>query len=310
MFTPVERCWVCGGLDLERYHQCGFSLQRYKEQDPELDGYTGQRVWLVRCRACGFGQPEFLPTLPNYFDRMYDQHWSEEWVAREFDATYKDWIFGTVLRELEHCCRARSRRLLDVGAHAGRLMHLAQNAGWDVEGVELNPRTAVCAARRTGAPVHRIRAQELRANQRPYGAVTLIDVLEHVPDPVNLLASLAGLLEPGGCVAVKVPCGPGQWLKERLLASVWPPHTVSLAENLVHVSHFSVKSLRLGLERAGFEKVTITAGTPELRPVSSGSLRPKISNAVRVMAYAASRLPGAVLTPVALNLQAYAIVPG
>ena len=37
-----------------------------------------------------------------------------------------------------------------LGAHAGRFMHLAQHAGWDVEGIELNPRTAECAARRTG----------------------------------------------------------------------------------------------------------------------------------------------------------------
>ena len=65
---------------------------------------TGDHVWLVRCAACGFGQPEALPTLPNFFDRMYDQRWSEDWIRNEFEADYKDYIFhgilGTLARRL------------------------------------------------------------------------------------------------------------------------------------------------------------------------------------------------------------------
>jgi 2-polyprenyl-3-methyl-5-hydroxy-6-metoxy-1,4-benzoquinol methylase len=308
MFSPVDCCWVCGGRRLRRYHQWGLSFREDQQQDPELTGYTGKRIWLVRCLDCGFGQPECLPTLPNYFERMYDQHWSEDWVAGEFNSDYRDVIFRTVLRELGRRCHARTRRLLDVGAHAGRFMHLAQQAGWEVEGIELNPRTAAWAARRTGAPVHRMNARALGDDGRRYGAVTLSDVLEHVPEPVALLTSLAGLLEPGGCVAVKVPSGPGQWWKERLLASFWPGHKMSLAENLVHISHFSARSLRLALERAGFARITIRTGAPELRPQRSVPAR--LSNAVRLAVFAAGQVPGAVFTPVALNLQAYAVLPG
>jgi len=309
MFVTVEQCWACGGRDLVPYHQCGLDFSDYRQQDLGLDAYTGQRVWLVRCRACGFGQPEGLPTLANYFDRMYDQHWSEDWVVREFDAECKDLIFRTTLREIARSCAGGRRRLLDIGAHAGRFMHLAQQAGWDVEGIELNSRTAACAARRTGAPVHQVNAQTLSAGERRYEAVTLIDVLEHVPEPVNLLSTVARLLEPGGCIAVKVPCGTSQWRKERVVAALRPSHKVSLAENLVHVSHFSPRSLRLALERAGFAQITIRTGAPELRTMRPRFLQPAISNAVRLVVYAAGRLPGALYTPLALNLQAYARLP-
>src|SRR5688572_504608 len=80
LFRPVDRCWVCDGAALVRYHSCRMDFSGYAEQDPGLHEYTGQRVWLVRCTACGFGQPEALPTLPNFFDRMYDQRWAETWV--------------------------------------------------------------------------------------------------------------------------------------------------------------------------------------------------------------------------------------
>jgi SAM-dependent methyltransferase len=309
LFVAVEQCWVCGGRDLVRYHQCGLDFSDYRHQDPGLDVYTGQRVWLVRCRACHLGQPECLPTLPNYFDRMYDQHWSEEWVEREFDTESKDLIFRTILRELARRRAGGTRGLLDIGAHAGRFMHLAQRGGWRVEGIELNARTAACAARRTGAPVHRVHAQTLSAGAHRYDAVTLTDVLEHVPEPVKLLSTAARLLEPGGWVAVKVPCGPSQWRKERVLATLQPSHKVSLGENLVHLNHFSPRSLRLALERAGFAQIAIQAGAPELRTMGPRILQAALSNAVRLVVYRAGRLPGGLYTPLALNLQAYARRP-
>ena len=305
MFAPVERCWVCGGATLVPFHLCRLNFHEYAAQDPELHAYSGHQISLVRCAACGFGEPQQVPTLPRFFDRMYDQRWSEAWVTNEFDARYKDFIFRTILRELGRRVAPNARRLLDVGAHAGRFMYLARQAGWQVEGIELNPRTAAYAAHRTGAPVHQINADLLRADGRRYSAVTLIDVLEHIPDPLNLLRVLAGLVEPGGCVAVKVPCGRSQYIKERVLSMF--SHNVSLAENLVHVGHFSPRSLRLALEHAGFTKISVQTGAPELLPPGVGVFRRALSNAGRLAVYAAAAAPGGVHTPLALQLQAFAM---
>ena len=196
------------------------------------------------------------------------------------------------------------------GAHAGRFMALASRAGWEVEGVELNGRTAACAARRTGRPVHHVNAATLAADGRQYSAITLTDVLEHIPAPVESLSTLARLLEPGGCIAVKVPCGSSQRLKEHVRAAILASHRVSIADNLVHVNHFSPRTLQRALERAGFCDVLIRAGAPELLPVRGRGLRPLVANAVRMVVYVAGRLPGCVHTPLALNLQAYAHAPG
>jgi SAM-dependent methyltransferase len=305
-FQVLPACWVCQSRSLARFHEARFDFEAYRVQDPELAAYTGERVWLVRCLACGFAQPEALPVLPAFFDRMYDQHWSEDWVESEFEARYKDFIFHGVLRELDRRTASGPRTLLDVGAHAGRFLHLAQQRGWTVEGIELNPRTAAAAARRTGATVHRINAHALAATTRRYGAVTLIDVLEHIPDPITLLNGLSRLLEPGGWIAVKVPCGPSQLLKERVRASMSGGREIAIAGNLVHVNHFSATSLQVALKRAGFQNVTVQSGAPELLPLGPDAWRGAASNVLRLAVYAAARLPGAVQTPLALNLQAYA----
>ena len=302
-FRPVPQCWVCGGLDLSRYYRCRMDFSEYAEQDPELASYTGEGIWFVRCASCGFGQPESLPALPGYFDRMYDQHWTPDWVEGEFAGTYKDLIFQGILDELDRRIPAARRRLLDVGAHAGRFMHLAQTRGWRVEGIELNPRTAAYAAAQTGAPVHRVNAHTLATDGRRYAAVVLTDVLEHIPDPTQLLRVLATLVEPGGVVAVKVPNGAAQWIKERWLARL-TSHRMSLAENLVHVNQFTPRSLARALEAAGFSQVRVRPAAPELPPANG--MRGVVSRAFRRTIFAAAMAPGAVETPLALHLQAYA----
>ena len=136
-----------------------------------------------------------------------------------------------------------------------------------------------------------------------YDAVVLTDVLEHIPEPRRLLGSLAGLLDAGGVVAVKVPNGSAQWMKERWLSRL-TAHQMSLAENLVHVNQFTPGSLALALERAGFSRVQIMPAAPELPPVAG--VRGIVGRAVRRAVFAATSLPGAIHTPLALHLQAYA----
>jgi SAM-dependent methyltransferase len=304
MFEAVEACWICAGRELAPIHSDRFDFSAYREQDPELSEYTGLEFHLRRCASCGFAQPESLPALPRFFDRMYDQRWSEEWIENEFDCGVKDYIFRVTLDDLGREAKGGSRRLLDIGAHVGRLIWMASQAGWQAEGIELNPRTAAFASRRTGLPVHRVNAVELAARGREYDAVTLIDVLEHIPEPVRILETARRLLRRGGAIAVKVPCGPSQLLKERIRARLSPGYRVSVAGNLVHVNHFTPGSLKMALERAGFKDVRMTTGAPEVTPGV-------ISRAVRLGVYHASRMvPFGVRTPLAMNLQARATAGG
>jgi len=299
-FTPVPRCWICDGERLTPIHIARFDLHEYVQQDPPLAAYTGAAVPLLRCDRCGFGQPAALPSLPNYFDRMYDQRWSDEWVRAEHDATYKDAVFADVLSGLTARLPPSRRRLLDVGAHTGRFIATARRAGWNAEGLELNPKTGAFAAAATGAPVHQGNVHTFDADAA-YDAVTLTDVLEHIPDPRMVLRRVHRFLAPGGYLAVKVPHGPAQRVKERARARIHRGYRPSLADNLVHVNHFTPDSLSRALEREGFREVTVNPGAPELPPGG------RAARFIRRLVFLSARVaPGGVHTPLALNLQAYA----
>jgi 2-polyprenyl-3-methyl-5-hydroxy-6-metoxy-1,4-benzoquinol methylase len=306
-FAPLAACWICGSAELRPVHTAVFELSEYARQDAELARYSGAAVRLMRCAPCGFGQPEALPALPDYFGRMYDQRWDEGWMGMELRSGYKDLIFRSVLEGLEARVPAGERTLLDLGAHVGRLIQMAAERGWRAEGVELNPSTAAFAARETGLPVHRADARHLSAEGRRYGAVTLIDVLEHIPGPVPALEAARSVLSPGGWIAVKVPHGRIQLRKEELRAVLDRGYRPTVADNLVHVNHFGPRSLRRALERAGFADVSVAVAAPELMPPGPARARRALSNGVRLAAWRAARaIPGGAETLLGLHLQAYA----
>jgi hypothetical protein len=307
-FETVSACWVCGGRDLQPVHELIFELSAYSTQDPELAAYSGSRLSLVRCSRCGFGQPAALPALPRYFDRMYDQRWSREWIATEFDAPYKDYIFHDILTSLGRRMANGRRRLLDVGAHVGRFVSIAREGGWAAEGLELNPQTAAFAAERTGATIRQLNVHEVDPSSAAFDAITITDVLEHIPNPVRVLTRVASLVGSGGWIAVKVPCGPSQLTKEIWRGRVSSSYRPTVADNLVHVSHFSPSSLKLALERAGFADITVEAGAPELPPTPG--LQGTMARTLRLSLHHLSRLlPGGVNLPITFNLQAYARRP-
>jgi SAM-dependent methyltransferase len=286
-------------------HDARFHFPEYADQDPELAAYTGRTVQIQRCGTCGFAQPSAMPVLPRYFDRMYDQHWSPEWVAAEHDADYKDFIFRGILAFLSSRVVARPRRLLDIGAHAGRFLRMAQADGWEAEGLELNARTAAFARQATGAAVHFGNVHNFDPAGRRFDAVTLTDVLEHVPDPLSILRRVHDLLADGGWIAVKVPNAPSQRLKETLRGKLQPRYRPRIADNLVHVNHFSANSLRLALSRAGYADIVLTVGAPELPP--GRGVRSTAARGARLVSFHAARaLPLGERSPLAFNLQAYA----
>jgi SAM-dependent methyltransferase len=305
LFIDVPRCWVCEGTRFHTVHELTFDTFIYRDQDPELAAYTGHTLPLRRCGQCGFAQPGALPSLPGFFDRLYDQRWSAEWVEAEFLSTCKDDIFDRVLAGLASRLPANRRRLLDIGAHAGRFVWRAGQGGWIVDGIELNPRTAAYAAARTGRPIHQANVRDFTAGVAAYDAVVLTDVLEHIPEPREVLEGAARLLAPGGWIAVKVPHGASQRIKEEWHGRLDRRYRPTVADNLVHVSHFSPRALALALTRSGYRDVVIRPGAPELPP--RGGMQAAVSRSVRLGAYCvASWLPGGIHTPLAFNLQAFA----
>jgi SAM-dependent methyltransferase len=93
-------------------------------------------------------------------------------------------------------------RLLEVGCATGGFLRGAQQ-WFDVEGVELNEESAE-RARHAGFTVHTGRLDDVPAGAG-YDVVVAIQLIEHLPDPGELLAGARRVLRPGGALYVATP---------------------------------------------------------------------------------------------------------
>lgn len=145
--------------------------------------------------------------------------------------------------------RPRGARVLDVGAGNGELLAYMAELGWEVEGVETDS-TAAAVGRARGIDIHDGDLQSLRLPEAYADAVTMVHVLEHVRDPVGLLAECMRLVRPGGVLVVATPnaASLGHRIFRRSWMSLDPPR---------HLFVFDPQSLRLATDRAGIDNARI-----------------------------------------------------
>jgi 2-polyprenyl-3-methyl-5-hydroxy-6-metoxy-1,4-benzoquinol methylase len=160
----------------------------------------GEHYRIVQCRQCGlvYVDPRRRPAdILKDYESVADSRYLQEREARL--AT-----FGCNIRPLEelagHSRRQDStngRRLLDVGAHVGVFVEVAQGRGWKACGLEPS-RWAVEKGRMRGLDMIQGTLRDAELEAASYDAVTMWDVVEHLVDPMGDIHEVARLLRPGG----------------------------------------------------------------------------------------------------------------
>jgi SAM-dependent methyltransferase len=145
-------------------------------------------------------------------------------------------------------------RLLDVGCGDGGFLKRMSAIGWVVAGVDFDAEAIENAKAKCGGD---LRATDLAGAQFPknsFDAVTLNHVIEHVPDPVALLAEARRVLKQGGRLIAATQNV--QSLGHVSFRDCWcgldPPR---------HLQVFSVNALKNCARQAGFGKVSASTST-------------------------------------------------
>ena len=232
MSATGHRCWVCGAARLEVAKRGDLTRDLESRDFAITDAHYGRTGEIHECAGCGFLQCSDQSDVLGFYEALEDEVYDATRSARERQAR----------RLLERIRPFRpGARLLDVGAGSGILVARAAALGYRAEGVE----PSLWLQRRA---TERGLAVELGTLphpklEGPYDVVTLIDVLEHVPDPVGLLERAREVTAPDGVVAIVTP--DVRSLAARLLGWRWWHFRVA------HVGYFSRATLRLALQRAG-----------------------------------------------------------
>jgi len=204
------------------------------------------------CPSCEFGQLDPLPT-EDELRRLYGSREYFEGSDRVGYAGYAQdapqfaRTFRHKVRDLLACTPVRD--LLEIGCGPGYFLAAAEEAGIaNAVGIDLNP-AAIEAARAAGHRAEVGAIEQVEAD-RKYDAIVMFDVLEHITAPVPFLTSVRGHTREGGVLYLMTPN------IRSLLARVSGRRWVSF-KIPEHVAYYSPRSIRLLLESAGWEVVSV-----------------------------------------------------
>lgn len=200
----------------------------------------------LRCRVCGFRRRHPLPSAAEEDELYEDEYYLDRGLEADLD--HQPTLMRSLIERRVHMLTALNSgpgRLLDLGAGTGLFVEASLRAGWKSEGLETSASAVGIANRITRAPVALGRLEDLPGQER-FDAVTLWDVLEHVPDPRATLQLIQQKLRPGGLVGVTLPNVAG--IKARLQGHRWRYYR----RDFGHVSHFSPRTLAMVLRQAEF----------------------------------------------------------
>ncbi len=166
------------------------------------------------------------PEYARRYRDLYERHWW--WRARE----------AVILRTLRRICpRNGWDRILDVGCGNGLFFDTLAAFG-HVEGVE--PASALVSETRARSGRIYVGPWDDRFRPaHPFGLILMLDVLEHLDDPVGALRHALAVLEPGGTLVATVPA----------FRSIWTTHD-DLNE---HRTRYTKQTMRALAAAAGLE---------------------------------------------------------
>jgi len=231
-----------------------------------VDGWT-----IGRCRACGLVYVNPVPFFEpaDEFSEMSRGFEYTEYMHHPITPGILAFERQQLLANVAEVARLRGHaleverpvRFLDVGCGSGASVGAASGLGWDAIGIDLDPQ--LIAEGREQLKVD-LRCERILDSDLPPGwfdFIKLRDVIEHLPDPLEVLGKLRELLAPDGIILVVTPNEGGLptrarlFLRQRhtLVATGRPPH---------HLHSFTPRTLALTMRRAGLGVRTTFTTTP------------------------------------------------
>ena len=234
-------CALCGAEDAELVYPANTTGEAPVSEFSCTSGDLALHDDIVRCRECGMVSsiPAMAPEriLDSYAEMTDEAYLAEEEGRRELFR----WVLGRVDGYL-----LPGRRLVEVGSNAGVFLSEAERAGFQARGVEPS-RWAVETGRRLfGVDIEQGTAETLAAGDGA-DAIVMLDVLEHLVDPLAALTHLRGVVDSEGLVAISTINAAS--LHARLRRGAWPWFIRP------HLHYFTPETLDAMLSRAGFELV-------------------------------------------------------
>lgn len=243
-FIYRHSCPLCGAQGIQPFREGVIDPDSLTSRDFQITDSRYGSLWkFSRCRECGF--VFFNPGLAEkdilqFYARLEDKEYSDEAENRSRN-------FKTVLKRVETLREQylpSDNRLLDIGAASGIFLHMAQQDGYEIKGVEPSEYLVRDAKAQYDIELFHGVIGQFPDNET-FSVITLLDILEHLTDPDAFMARVAALLSENGLLVIVTPDIDS--LAARLMGKRWWHYRIA------HINFFSLKALLTLLEKHGLK---------------------------------------------------------
>jgi SAM-dependent methyltransferase len=155
----------------------------------------------MQCNSCNLVYLDPRPAASEFETIYPPTYHAFDFSKKEFGFVYNVRCRLEARRSLNRCRHLKDdARILDVGCGDGFHLGLLRQYGnktWKLEGVDLDKK-AVKAATKAGLDVHLGRVQDVNLPENSYDMVFMIQTIEHLEDPPQVLKTIFKLLRKGG----------------------------------------------------------------------------------------------------------------
>ena len=228
-------CWVCGenSIPFEKsksLDRLDLSPDRFKISDSEY----GKSLPRYRCVACSFIQCDTPIDMVAFYQAMSDEEYDQGEAARQ--RQFED-LIGTFKI-------ARGSKWLDVGCGTGILVEIANKMGYRAIGID--PSVALIEiGLAKDRPIFCATLENFSLGDELFDVISLIDVIEHVDNPIAVMKLVSKYLKPNGFVCLSTPDVSSVFA--RVLKMKWWHVRVA------HIGYFDKKTLGMTFRKSGFE---------------------------------------------------------
>jgi SAM-dependent methyltransferase len=175
-----------------------------------FDAGVAQINRIVRCDDCGlmYANPHQRPADVDLI-RTYDAAWvldhimtTDKWRVEKESRQVRD--YRDTRKLLAENFPARGT-LVEIGSGLGCLLNFFREDGWQTVGIEPNAGLCLFAQRQLHLAVLQGTLFDANLESASVDVVTMIHVIEHVPDPKSIFHEVYRVLKPGGWFVVETP---------------------------------------------------------------------------------------------------------
>jgi 2-polyprenyl-3-methyl-5-hydroxy-6-metoxy-1,4-benzoquinol methylase len=262
VFLKRERCISCESTGFSEIASGSFDtglLSTYILEDPwgeHPSPFLIGRPWrYVECQACKLRFHQYI------LDATWNERRFSKWMSQEAIEAFEKPLrtthteFTKAMNYARHALQIHSLAgelskdnplsILDFGCGYGGFLNLCSTFGFDAVGIDR------ATAKRDNNKHSKVYASisEIK-NFKPFHALTLFEVLEHLDDPKSLLIELSALLMDEGILVIETPdCSGVNGINNR--------NDYSKIHPLEHINGFTPKTQKAFVEALGYVEISI-----------------------------------------------------